>query len=100
MKDFNNKELAQYSSAIITLLSGIVLVFISFFLSPTHEVAGSVLAYMGEALVFCGGIFGVSLMIKTKFAEASCEVDDKMEKITEFIKKELERIRNEKTEDK
>lgn len=47
-------------SAILTLLSGIVMCFLSFFVGGTHTVDGSVLMYFGQCLVYAGGIFSIS----------------------------------------
>jgi hypothetical protein len=63
------KEKIQYWSAIVLLLSGIVLSYLSFFLSENKEINDSVLIYLSQTLVFAGGVFGVSLYFKSQITE-------------------------------
>ena len=65
----NAKEWIQYGSAIAMILSGIVLGFLSFFLNDDHDIADGVLWYIAQALIYAGGIFGVSIYFKTKLGE-------------------------------
>lgn len=91
MEKFSAKEKTQYGTAIFTLLSGIVLCFLSFFLH-SHTIDSSVLMYFGQTLIFCAGIFGVNLFIKTKLIEAESRINDKidkkMRKVDDIIKDE------------
>lgn len=64
----NTKEWIQYGSAIAMILSGIVLGFLSFFLND-YDIADGVLWYIAQALIYAGGIFGVSIYFKTKLGE-------------------------------
>ena len=64
----NTKEWIQYSTAIAMVASGIVLAFLSFFLND-YDIADGVLWYISEALIYAGGIFGVSIYFKTKLGE-------------------------------
>ena len=64
----NTKEWIQYSTAIAMVVSGIVLAFLSFFLND-YDIADGVLWYISEALIYAGGIFGVSIYFKTKLGE-------------------------------
>ncbi len=65
----NTKEWIQYGSAIGMILSGIILAFLSFFINENHDIADGVLWYIAQALIYAGGIFGVSIYFKTKFGE-------------------------------
>lgn len=58
----NTKDWIQYSSAIAMLVSAIALAFWSFY--KLSEVHGSVLAYVGEAIAFVAGVFGLALYAK------------------------------------
>lgn len=62
------KEWIQYGSAIVMIASGIVLAFLSFFLND-YDIADGVLWYIAQALIYAGGIFGVSIYFKTKLGE-------------------------------
>lgn len=64
----HHKELVQYSTASISLLSGICLAFLSFFLNQ-HNIEDSILWYIAQTFVYAGSIFGVSAYVNTKFGE-------------------------------
>ena len=50
------------------VLSGIVLAFLSFFYN-NYDIADGVLWYISQALIYAGGIFGVSIYFKTRLGE-------------------------------
>ncbi len=64
----NTKEWIQYSTAVAMVASGIVLAFLSFFMND-HDIADGVLWYISQALIYAGGIFGVSIYFKTRLGE-------------------------------
>jgi len=53
------KENISVITAVVLLTSGIVLSFISFFLSVDNQISDSVLWYFAQTLVYSGSIFGV-----------------------------------------
>lgn len=67
------KEKIMIASAMITLGSGIVLSFLSFFLSSYH-IDDSVLWYFAQTLMYAGSCFGIGAYI-TKFKN---EMDEKI----------------------
>ncbi len=69
----NTKEWIQYSTAILMIVSGVVLAFLSFFLND-YDIADGVLWYIAQALTYAGAIFGVSVYFKTKLGEAKNEI--------------------------
>ena len=75
----DTKTNVQYATAIGTLISGIIMCFLSFFLNK-YMIESSVLMYFGEALVFCAGVFGLNLVIKNKIMEAETRINNKIEK--------------------
>lgn len=54
-----NREAWATVSAIILLMSGIALSFLSFFLSVEHVIDSSVLWYFGQTLIYAGSLFGI-----------------------------------------
>ena len=60
----NTKDWIQYASAIAMLVSAIGLALWSFY--ALSEVHGSVLAYVGEAIAFVAGVFGLALYAKNE----------------------------------
>ena len=79
----NSKEWVQYGTAVLMVVSGVTLTFISFF--TKDDVTDGVLWYMAQGLTFAGAIFGVSVYFKTKLGESEY-------RIKEFLSKQ---IRNE-----
>lgn len=73
------KENMQYATAIFTLLSGIVMCFLSFFMNK-YSIETSVLMYFGQTLIFCGAVFGINMYIKTQVLEAESRIDKKIDK--------------------
>ncbi len=71
----NTKEWIQYGSAVVMIMSGVVLTFLCFFLNH-YEVKDSVLWYVAQCLVYSGGIYGVAMFIHTKFGEVKNYIDD------------------------
>lgn len=70
----NTKDWIQYGSAIAMIISAIVLAFLSFF--AIQAIEASILWYVAQALAYAGGIFGVSIYIKSKLGEATSQVRD------------------------
>ncbi len=76
----NSKEIIQYGTATIMVISGVILSFISFFVNG--DVTEGVLWYMAQALTFAGGVFGVSIYFKTKLGESE-------HRIREYLNEQL-----------
>ena len=64
----NTKEWIQYGTAVAMVISGIALAFLSFFYN-NYDIADGVLWYISQALIYAGGIFGVSIYFKTRLGE-------------------------------
>jgi prepilin signal peptidase PulO-like enzyme (type II secretory pathway) len=79
----STKEWIQYGSAMLMVISGVILAFLSFFLNA-YDIEDGVLWYIAQALVYAGGIFGVSIYFKTKLGEfeskARKEIEDYIDK--------------------
>lgn len=57
----DTKQKTAYWTAIIAFVSGWGLTIAGFCVSPVGEVSGSVLAVLGEAMVYTASVFGVTL---------------------------------------
>lgn len=64
----HNKDVVQYITASVSVLSGILLAFLSFFLNK-HNIEDSILWYIAQTFVYAGSIFGVSAYMNSKFGE-------------------------------
>lgn len=71
--ELDTKEKIQYATAIVMVVSAVVLAFICFFLNH-YKIEDSVLWYIAQALVYAASIFGISLAIKTKFGKIENDV--------------------------
>lgn len=61
MKTETIKTKAAYTTAIISFVVGWGLTIAGFCVPPVGEVSGSVLAVLGEAMVYAASVFGVTL---------------------------------------
>ena len=82
----STKELIQYGSAIAMILSGIVLAFLSFF--SNGDIVDGVLWYIAQALIYAGGVFGVSLYFKTKLGEFETRTRDEIKQAVREVREE------------
>lgn len=84
----NQKETTQYIVAIITLFSGIIMCFLSFFLNK-YVVHDSALWYFGETMAFAGGIFGIGIYVNHQVKNAeqrlSSKIDNKINKVDDLL---------------
>ena len=84
----DTKEKIQYTTAVIMIISAVVLAFICFFLNH-YKIADSVLWYIAQALVYAASIFGISLAINTKMGQVKNDV-------RQYVDNELNKHNNEK----
>lgn len=64
----NTKDWIQYSTAMAMIASAIILTFVSFF--SLWLIESSVLWYVAQSLAYAGGIFGVTIYVRSKMGEA------------------------------
>ena len=65
------RESYQVITATALLGSGVVLSFLSFFLTSEHVVTDSVLWYFAQCLLYSGGIFGIRNYTITKIGSVN-----------------------------
>ena len=85
------KDKIQYSMAILLVICGIAIAFLSFFLNA-FNIATGVLIYIAQAFITAGGIFGVSIYFKSKIGEFETKADNK---IIDVLTDALHKISNE-----
>lgn len=69
----DHKDGIMITTACIMLASGIVMSFLSFFLSITHEVHDSVLWYFAQTIVYASSVFGIGSYVNYKFNKYQME---------------------------
>ena len=65
------KDNTMIGAALITLASGIVLCFLSFFLSRQHVIHSSVLWYFGQTLLYAASSFGLATYVRAKLNDVT-----------------------------
>ena len=73
------RESYQIITATALLGSGVVLSFLSFFMTSAHVVTDSVLWYFAQCLLYSGGIFGIRNYTISKIGDVNdkCKHDVK-----------------------
>lgn len=61
-----DKQKAAYWTAIIAFVCGWGLTIAGFIVAPTGEVSNSVLAVLGEAMIYAASVFGVAMYFHTE----------------------------------
>ena len=72
----DSKDKIQYGTAVMMLLSGLVLSFCSFFMKG--DILDGVLWYAGQTMVYAGSVFGVAMLIRTKSGEIKNYIDERL----------------------
>ena len=65
------KDSMMIGAALVTLASGIVLCFLSFFLDQEHNVKSSCLWYFGQTLLYAASSFGLASYVKAKMNDVT-----------------------------
>jgi len=79
----DTKQKTAFITAIIAFAAGWGLTIAGFCVPPTGEVSGSVLAVLGEAMVYAASVFGVSMYFgheMAKFRHDTRQYIDKIER--------------------
>ena len=60
-----HRDLVSYMTAVLLIISGIVLSFFSFFI--LHLIENSILRFLSLGITFSGAVFGITQILKEKF---------------------------------
>lgn len=66
------------ATAVVTLVSGITMSFLSFFLDNVHHIDDSVLWYFAQTLMYAASAFGIYSYVHTKFNEVQQTIQSKI----------------------
>lgn len=81
------KDKIQYVMAILLIVSGIVIAFLSFFLNA-FNIASGTLIYISQCFIMAGGIFGISVYFRNKLGEFESNAKKHIKDVIDEIKKE------------
>lgn len=88
----NWKDKVQYGVATTSFIAGVGMGFLSFLTSGT--LSGEILGFIGECFTLTGGIFGITLYVRNKVAQAGTYIIEQTKQI--FDQREQEYHRNDK----
>nr|DAM93118.1 MAG TPA: holin [Caudoviricetes sp.]DAT80799.1 MAG TPA: holin [Caudoviricetes sp.]DAW55661.1 MAG TPA: holin [Caudoviricetes sp.] len=60
-----HRDLISYATAVLLIISGVVLAFFSFFI--LHLIENSILGFLSLGITFAGAVFGITQILKEKF---------------------------------
>lgn len=83
-RELGIKDKIQYIMAIILIVAGIVMAFLSFFLNA-FTIATGTLIFIAQCFVMAGGIFGVSIYFKNKLGEFKSDATTHIEDIVKRL---------------
>ncbi len=65
----DTKERTAYITAVVAFVIGWGLVIAGFYAEPVGEISGSVLAVLGEAMVYAAAVFGVGMYFNHRLTQ-------------------------------
>lgn len=77
------KEVIIYSLAVVTMLSGLTLLFAGLFIPPEGEIHGSVLTAFGSVCIFVASLLGISLHYANELDKFKNDVQQRLDGITQ-----------------
>jgi hypothetical protein len=96
MKEYKWNELCikdkiSYAVAVIMIMSGILIAFLSFFLNA-YNIATGILIYIAQCFVVGGSLLGAQTYFRSKWVEFNTNVKDEIDKkIKQYEQQNLER---------
>lgn len=95
MKEYKWNELCikdkiSYAVAVIMIMSGILIAFLSFFLNA-YNIATGILIYIAQCFVVGGSLLGAQAYFRSKWVEFNTNVKDEIDKkIKQYEQQNLE----------
>ncbi len=79
----NWKDITQYTTAVASLTSGIVLTYIQYF--NVGDVSNGVLGYVAQTLMYAAAIFGVTMYWNGKYQEQNLKWNAKYDELRTLV---------------
>ena len=76
------KEVIIYILAVVTMFSGLTLLFIGLFIEPQGEIHGAVLTAFGSSCSFVASLLGISLHYASELDKFKNSVREQLEQFT------------------
>lgn len=71
----DRKDNIMIATAVLCLVSGIIMSFLSFGLSDVHKIDSSVLWYFAQTLMYAASAFGLYSYVHAKFHDIKLTID-------------------------
>lgn len=68
-----HRDLVSYMTAVLLIISGVVLAFFSFFI--LHLIENSILGFLSLGITYAGAVFGITQILKEKFEAYKISTD-------------------------
>lgn len=78
------KEVMIYVLAVVTMLSGLTLLFLGLFIPPEGEIHGSVLTAFGSVCIFVASLLGITLHYSNELNKFKSNVQQKIDELTQI----------------
>ncbi len=75
------KEVIVYLLAVVTMISGLTLLFTGLFIPPEGEIHGSVLTAFGSVCVFVASLLGISLHYANELDKFKTDVRQRLDEL-------------------
>lgn len=77
------KEVIIFVLAVVTMLSGLALLFIGLYIPPEGEIHGSVLTAFGSICIFVASLLGISLHYANELDKFKSNVEQRLDELTQ-----------------
>ena len=91
------KDIVQYTTAVASLTSGIVLAFFQYF--DSQDISNGVLGYVAQTLVYAASIFGVAMYWNGKYQESNNMWNNRYNELKQMVNDESNRKSVDSSED-
>ena len=78
------KEVIIYVLAVVTMFSGLTLLFLGLFIPPEGEIHGSVLTAFGSVCIFVASLLGITLHYSNELNKLKSNVQQKIDELTQI----------------
>lgn len=76
------KEMLGYALAILTMLAGIVLLFLGMYIPPEGQIHSSVLSAFGMICVFSASLLGISIHYANELTKFKSSITERVDAMT------------------
>lgn len=89
-RDLNVRDKIQEAMAVLLIMSGIVISFLSFFMN-NYNIEANVLIYVAQAFLFGGSFMGLSIYFRSKFLEFNNTADKRIKEYNDNAEQALKK---------